>query len=75
MSLVGGIGNVMNAAGGGGSAEDMMAAAVAAIDMEDDFEEAGISGGKVREAGVYASCPGTALLQCVWSQLQHSRDV
>ena len=45
-SLIGGIGNVLGAAGGGSEA-DMMAAAVAAIDIEDTFDSAGVSGGKV----------------------------
>eukprot|EP01050_Picozoa_sp_SAG11_P014821 SAG11_NODE_1864_length_4154_cov_1.816769_3_plen_104_part_00 len=39
-SLIGGIGNVMAGLGGGGSEADMMAAAVAAIDMEDNFDDA-----------------------------------
>eukprot|EP01052_Picozoa_sp_SAG31_P032050 SAG31_NODE_3471_length_4234_cov_2.458525_2_plen_336_part_00 len=44
-SLIGGIGNVLGAAGG--SEADLMAAAVAAMDMEDNFDSSGISGGKV----------------------------
>ena len=45
-SLIAGAGNVMDAMGGG-TEQDLMAAAVAAIDMEDTFEDAKVA---VREA-------------------------
>jgi hypothetical protein len=43
-SLIAGAGNVMDAMGGGtGMPADLMAAAVAAIDMEDTFEDANVA--------------------------------
>jgi hypothetical protein len=58
-SLIAGAGNVMSAMGGG-SEQDLMAAAVAAIDMEDTFEDAQVAVRRLTTLESLSCSPATA---------------